>query len=101
MPADEGTSSELVLQRLRVLSWHLIGAVIISCFSGFISRDGVKGGGGSSDRKCECNLDESIIGTTNSLIFSKIEMKIFYIVIVLKNLPLKSLFGVEALFGLY
>ena len=58
----------------------------------------MKGGGGSSDRKCECNLDESIIGTTNSL---KIEMKIFYIVIVLKNLPLKSLFGVEALFGLY
>ena len=60
MPADEGTSSELVLQRLRVLSWHLIGAVIISCFSGFISRDGVKGGGGSSTRKSERYLFKSI-----------------------------------------
>ena len=74
MPADEGTSSELVLQRLRVLSWHLIGAVNISFFSGFISRDGVKGGGGSSTRKVQQYLDEGVIETTNSLILGKYKL---------------------------
>ena len=33
--------------------------------SGFISRDGVKGGGGSSNRKSERYLDKSIIEKTN------------------------------------